>query len=106
MRKIILLIFFPTIFHTNSLFAYEPTQKQAEFASLISSTPGVTHVEWTSPFSLWVGVDLNTLGSPPKERAKESADLISNAAKNALGQGVCVHIYYGNNNELAKSCSY
>ncbi len=85
---------------------YEPTPKQNEFASTISGTPRVLNVEWQAPLSLWVKVSLNALGFPPKEKAKEITDMISNAGEKALDQGLCVHVYYGNYNELAKSCSY
>lgn len=79
-------------------------KRQDAFAAYILDTPGVIAAEWQTPISLWVKVDLNALGNPPKERAKEVADMIANAGVGVLNQSLCVRVCYGNWNELAKSC--
>ncbi|HML94177.1 MAG TPA: hypothetical protein PKC29_01980 [Thermodesulfobacteriota bacterium] len=79
-------------------------KRQEAFAAYILDTPGVIAAEWQSPISLWVKVDLYTLGNPPKERAKEVADIIADAGVGVLNQPLCIRVCYGNWNELAKSC--
>lgn len=83
------------------------TDREDELFTTIRQTPGVKSVR-RDGFSLWVGVSLGALGQPPRERAKELADLIARKYLGHVGgQGICVHVYYGESisNELASSCA-
>jgi hypothetical protein len=102
MKKLMIILISVMCFYT--LNGYTQTSKQQEFAQLISTTPGITHTEWQTPLSLWVGVDLNSLGSPTKEKAQEVADIIANSGRTYLGHAICVSVYYGNFNKLAGKC--
>lgn len=79
-------------------------EKRAKFAQTIARTPGVLKAEWQNPLSLWIQVNLNSLGSPPEARGKEVADMVANSGYDYIDQPICVTVYYGNFNQLAKTC--
>ncbi len=81
-----------------------PTDKQIAFAEKLLETPGILHTEWQTNLSLWVKVDLNSLGLNPKLQAQQLADQIATTGNRHTNRSICVNIYYGNGNFLAESC--
>ncbi len=111
MRFLISAIFFVALIFSLSQTSmgeeYALTAAQKHFTAIIKGLPGVTGVEWKSPISFWVKASAKTVGSPPKpQAAKQLADILAARGRTALRQPLCVHIYEGSNNELAKSCVY
>jgi len=87
------------------LFAGSVSATEEELLGTLRNIPGVTNVRKDAS-TLWIGVTLSALGTPPKERAQEIADYVSKTYKGHVGKGICVRVYYGNENQLARSCSY
>ncbi len=77
---------------------------QEDLLSTLRTVPGVISIRQDGA-TLWVGVSLNTLGNPPTERAQEVADYIAKIYKGSIGQGICVRVYYGDERQLARSCT-
>jgi len=101
MKKILLYL---SIFVLLISCATNPTEKQKEFAKELQKTPGILHTEWQTNLSLWIQVDLNSLGSNPKLQAQQLADKIASKGLKYIERSICVNIYYGNGNFLAESC--
>ena len=70
---------------------------------LVASVPGIINAWWSQDISLWVEIDITTFVSNPKLYAQQIADKLSWAASKKFGY-VCVHVYYGKQRQLAKSC--
>lgn len=70
---------------------------------LVASVPGIINAWWSQDVSLWVEIDITTFASNPKLYAQQIADKLSWAASKKFGY-VCVHVYYGKQRQLAKSC--
>ena len=78
--------------------------KKGYAEGLVASVPGIIKAWWSSEVSLWVQIDAVYLSNTnPRVFAQQIADMISGSISNKFGF-TCVHVYYGNLRELAKSC--
>lgn len=102
MKKLILFI---SLFIVLLSCTPNPTEKQKEFAHKLLETPGILHTEWKTSLSLWIQVDLNSLGSNPKLQAQLLADQIVAAGYKYTEKDICANIYFGDLNQLASSCN-
>lgn len=82
-----------------------PTDKQKEFVQKLLETPGIQHAEWKTNLSLWIQVDLNSLGPNPKLQSQLLADQIAAAGYKYTQKDICANIYFGDLNQLASSCN-
>jgi|SRR3990167_5150014 len=82
-----------------------PTDKQKEFAQKLLETPGILHTEWQTSLSLWIQVDLNSLGPNPKLQSQLLADQIAAAGYKYTQKDICANLYFGDLNQLASSCN-
>lgn len=80
-----------------------PGSREAELLDTLRNFPGVISIEKYA-MTLQVGVSLNALGLSPREGAKGTADSIAATYKQVVGHPICVHVYYGDHNELARTC--
>jgi len=86
-------------------FALTPAQNH--FTSVIRALPGIVHTEWKSPVSLYLRANSKAVGSPPSPRkAQKIADTLVERGRSAMRQPFCIHIIYGKNKPLARSCAY
>lgn len=93
-----------TVTIEKDLHQSQQSMAKKKFAQdLVASVPGIINAWWSQDVSLWVEIDITTFASNPKLYAQQIADKLSWAASKKFGY-VCVHVYYGKQRQLAKSC--
>lgn len=86
---------------------FELTASQKHFTSIVRGLPGIAGTEWRSPVSLYVKATSRAVGSPVNPAlVKALADTLAERGRTAMGQPFCIHIYRGDDAELARSCVY
>lgn len=84
----------------------ETRQTRKEYAlRIVASRSAIVSAWWPEDGHLFVEINVAVVGPNPKVYAKQLADKVSWDAVKKFGRDVCVHIYYGNQRRLARSCN-